>query len=469
MRKAVLLISLIAGMGAVLFAQQLTVAVSTFEARGGLSKDDGDAVTDLFISALVSDGTVNVVDRNNFDKIMAEMEFQASDWTDSNKVLELGKMLKATSLIRGSVMTVAGQTAITTTILNLNNSQIISSSTLQMKDMGEIFNKLPGFVKELMGNLPKPQRTVIDTGISIEVITKIGGILYFQNEEIATMWDNDIHAIPIERPGTYTIKLVFGNGGESTRSVAIASRGITKVDFSILIIGDAGPAGGIVFYDKGNNSNGWRYLEAAPVDAQAKWSVHGTKVGYTRYTIEYTQSNIGSGKQNTQFIVEKFSQTSGEWDTAAQKADDLVFGGFNDWFLPSQAELDLMYGNLKRRNIGNFKNESYWSSSEYSASSAHDQNFSDGRMDYNSKNYQRNVRAIRQVPGPNTGRSSVDDIGVTGNGIAGTTGTTKKSKRSAIGVLASVGGVLLLGGLLGYIGYVVISNPDGGRAAMATP
>ena len=26
-------------------------------------------------------------------------------------------------------------------------------------------------------------------------------------------------------------------------------------------IGDLGPAGGIVFYDKGNNKDGWRYIE----------------------------------------------------------------------------------------------------------------------------------------------------------------------------------------------------------------
>jgi len=37
-------------------------------------------------------------------------------------------------------------------------------------------------------------------------------------------------------------------------------------------IGDTGPAGGIVFYDKGSYSNGWRYMEVAPNDiGSAPW------------------------------------------------------------------------------------------------------------------------------------------------------------------------------------------------------
>lgn len=37
-------------------------------------------------------------------------------------------------------------------------------------------------------------------------------------------------------------------------------------------IGDTGPAGGIVFYDKGEVTDGWRYLEAAPAEKSLKRS-----------------------------------------------------------------------------------------------------------------------------------------------------------------------------------------------------
>jgi len=150
MKKTIVLVSALLLIASVnLWAQQLTVAVSTFEARGGLSADEADAITELFIAALVSDGMVRVVDRSNFDKIIMEMKFQASDWTDRDKVAQLGKALNATNIIRGTVMTLAGQTAITSSLLDLNTAQIISSSTLRMQNLNEVFDKMPAFVKDI--------------------------------------------------------------------------------------------------------------------------------------------------------------------------------------------------------------------------------------------------------------------------------------------------------------------------------
>jgi hypothetical protein len=165
-------------------------------------------------------------------------------------------------------------------------------------------------------------------------------------------------------------------------------------------IGDTGPAGGLIFYDKGDNSDGWRYLEAAPAEAEFRtfWSAHRTRVGNT-------QETIGSGKQNTQLIVEVFRQTMGEWDTAAQYADDLVFNRFDDWFLPSREELNQMYGRLKRRNLGDFQDDWYWSSSQNNNAGWNDQtyaqHFVSGVTDnsYPNKTSIFYVRPIRQVPG----------------------------------------------------------------------
>ena len=165
-------------------------------------------------------------------------------------------------------------------------------------------------------------------------------------------------------------------------------------------IGDTGPAGGIVFYDKGSYSNdriggladGWRYLEAAPAETEfrAAWGAYNNNVSGTGQT-------AGSGKGNTQLIVEQL-RILGESESAAELCVKLKYNGFADWFLPSKDELDLMYKNLKQKNAGGFRaGISYWSSSQVNKDCAWYQSFDNGRQ-YNYGNYKYAafmVRAIR--------------------------------------------------------------------------
>jgi hypothetical protein len=154
-------------------------------------------------------------------------------------------------------------------------------------------------------------------------------------------------------------------------------------------IGDQGPAGGIIFYDKGVFSDGWRYLEAAPdgTDYYAQWGSNGKNIAGTKTT-------IGSGKQNTQ-IIAGWLQQAGESGRAAQICAGLSINGFTDWFLPSKDELDLMYKNLKHTGLGGFGNNIYWSSSQGIYFAAWYQRFSDGLQKSDSKKDGYLVRAAR--------------------------------------------------------------------------
>jgi hypothetical protein len=152
-------------------------------------------------------------------------------------------------------------------------------------------------------------------------------------------------------------------------------------------IGDTGPAGGIVFYDKGLVSDGWRYLEAAPTGTEfkAQWGPRDSKVAGTRAV-------IGSGKRNTQLIIAAL----GEAGQAAYLCANLNYNGHNDWFLPSSDELGLMYNSLTRMGLGSFHTGSYWSSSQDgNYINAWSQRFSDGDQNSNFKNYEFSVRAVR--------------------------------------------------------------------------
>jgi hypothetical protein len=153
--------------------------------------------------------------------------------------------------------------------------------------------------------------------------------------------------------------------------------------------GDTGPAGGIIFFTMGGS--GWRYLEAAPADLpEAGWGAYEKNIGGT-------ETRPGSGKKNTERIVAKLEEL-GESERAAQLCAGYELNGYRDWFLPSQDELDLMYKNLKKNGLGNFRDEYYCSSSEYSEYNDNDawfQDFSDGIQNYYFRYYSYSVRAAR--------------------------------------------------------------------------
>lgn len=173
-----------------------------------------------------------------------------------------------------------------------------------------------------------------------------------------------------------------------------------------LKVGDKGKAGGYIFYDvdedndKGNNDNlkssecGWRYLEAAKADlASNPWGCYA----YEDYK---TGTAIGKGKQNTEALLPNrnrmFTSIS---DEVWQK--DLY--GYKDWFIPSKDEQNLMYENLHKQGLGNFKNDKYWTSSEYydtagnhAYDTAYFQNFANGEQGPFRRYEYFYIRPIRQ-------------------------------------------------------------------------
>jgi len=172
-----------------------------------------------------------------------------------------------------------------------------------------------------------------------------------------------------------------------TVNVTLFAKWIPSATYSI---GDIGPAGGYIFYDKGGYSDGWRFLEAAPLSTEwteIRWGSMGTLIGGT-------ETGIGAGQNNTTTIVTSLNSHS-ETNRAAQLCNDLTVEGYMDWFLPSKDELNLMYTNLKVAGVGGFTDVYYWSSSDYDASHAWLQDFNDGNQYYNDKDEGHRVRAVR--------------------------------------------------------------------------
>ncbi len=155
-------------------------------------------------------------------------------------------------------------------------------------------------------------------------------------------------------------------------------------------IGDEGPAGGIIFYDRGPQEGRWRYLEAAPAEYEQtlRWGPADIEAE--------TSTALGAGPENTRAIAEAF-EAAGEFDTAAQYSSLAVINGYDDWFLPSREELNLMYRTLGVKNPEGFRGVGYgyWSSSQYSRALAWAQGFASGVQGRIEKFDRLIVRPIR--------------------------------------------------------------------------
>jgi len=170
--------------------------------------------------------------------------------------------------------------------------------------------------------------------------------------------------------------------------------------------------GGIVFHifekgDAGYVAGEVHGLIAAPNDiiSEQQW----TKCYGLKTITGAKGTDIGRGYQNTQDIVAQCKEDN----TPAALCNNSDVGGYNDWFLPSIAELLKMYENIgqgSRENIGQFSDNGYWSSSKVVSKIEGERllplttedgiivyliDFNTGELKANNGVYTNDVRAIR--------------------------------------------------------------------------
>ena len=162
-----------------------------------------------------------------------------------------------------------------------------------------------------------------------------------------------------------------------TNTVISANTTLYAVFRDYYKVGDIGPAGGTIIYDcDADNTDedadgadnlksdvcGWRYLEAAPTDApygstaqQYSW---GPEENYA------TGTAIGDGWKNAAIFMDEVGYPN--TFPSAKACDDysVTVDGvtYDDWYLPSIAELQLVYNNREKVS-GYIANGNYCSSS----------------------------------------------------------------------------------------------------------
>lgn len=147
--------------------------------------------------------------------------------------------------------------------------------------------------------------------------------------------------------------------------------------------------GGIVAYIFQSGDSGYIAGETHGLIATTSNQTTGSQWGCSGTSIS-TSLTFGTGQTNTTSIVNGCTTSS----IAARICNDLVSGGYSDWYLPSYYDLEKLY--INRTLIGGFSNTNYWSSSQSGTTTAYSLNFSTGAGVNTSKTSAIYVRAIRK-------------------------------------------------------------------------
>jgi hypothetical protein len=328
------------------------------------------------------------------------MGFQMSGDVSDESAKSIGKNLGAGAIVTGSVTDLGGFYGLTLKAIGVEQAKVAASVPADVTKDNRILTLMASSGGSAAPVRPTPARNPATAaqpaapGATYKIGQKgpAGGLVFYDNNPAPVS-----QAAPTT--GTYTVGQNGPAGGltfyDNEPKAVLAS---APVNTSLVYkVGDRGPAGGVIFYIKPSATDGWRYLEAAPASTEWKdiaWSS-------SKSSVKGTNVDIGTGKQNTQVIV-THSLNTGESCRAAMLCDNFTSGGYDDWFLPSKGELNLMFVYLQEAGIGGFKADWYWSSSESGDNNgAWAQRFSDGVQEgigwsNGSKNYGRFVRAIRQ-------------------------------------------------------------------------
>jgi hypothetical protein len=205
---------------------------------------------------------------------------------------------------------------------------------------------------------------------TVQIICSDATSVYYTLDGTIPDLTGTLYETPLSFEQTVTIKAI---GVASGKAVSLVGTTTHTVSYAL---GDTGPGGGLIFLVNADAAHdGWTYLEAAPEETGSyAWTPSSVIIGDTH-------TEVGTGASNT------LSITHDATDGAAKVCQDKVFGGYEDWFLPSRDELLAMT---------DLSEGVYWSSSEASTTAAYVVEYADvPESNSVAKTQEHKVRAVR--------------------------------------------------------------------------
>ena len=105
-----------------------TIAILPFSAKSMSVKDQGSQIADLLLVSLETDGRFSMVSRENLQKILDELQLNASGLVSKESQNRIGQLTGAKILITGSVFKTSSKTYVIAKIIGVETSKVVGCS-----------------------------------------------------------------------------------------------------------------------------------------------------------------------------------------------------------------------------------------------------------------------------------------------------------------------------------------------------
>ncbi|MDR1256935.1 MAG: SUMF1/EgtB/PvdO family nonheme iron enzyme, partial [Spirochaetaceae bacterium] len=184
-----------------------------------VSADNARIVTGLIRSRIGASGAVTLVTREDFDKILAEHQFQMSDWSDPNKTARLGSAAGADYILAGEIDEMDGVYFVTARMIDLNTAEQVASSDIEFERLNQARSAMEEFTDRFLQALGYKSGSPSRSGSTIQSASRpanaaanAGGD--FSLRETVRAIDANMASIP---GGTFTMGSAAGQGNANER------------------------------------------------------------------------------------------------------------------------------------------------------------------------------------------------------------------------------------------------------------
>ena len=229
-----------------------TIAILPFRAKSMSVKDQGSQIADLLLVSLESDGRFSMVSRENLQKILDELQLNASGLVSKDSQNKIGQLTGAKILITGSVFKTSSKTYVIAKIIGVETSKVVgcsvkgrASGTDLAEELGEKVAKLlvakskkllPAPLKQndLISELKKQLGNVSGTKVYVKIEeTVVNAVDPAAQTEIQTVLDKVGFKL-VESRSAADFQIVGEAFGENGGKVGAFFSGVARAEIKVL-------------------------------------------------------------------------------------------------------------------------------------------------------------------------------------------------------------------------------------------